>query len=106
LLEQNADLSIISNFLRPADGEKQKDILFKMLESAERTNIKGRTVSINKAEVCGHVDSLAVVVRMYMDEVVRILRQKGCTGLPEVSEGSLVGMISRRDFRRIKKNPS
>ena len=199
MLEQNADLSIISNFLRPAYGEKQKDVLFKMLESAERTNIKGRTVSINKAEVRGHVDSLAVVVRMYMeivnvdvafgifsdpdrrrcmvigrssangfdigavmrslgggghpnagaallksanadavekqikdiimgnqqsaaqisdlmsfpvitvspdtpmDDVARILRQKGCTGLPVASEGALVGMISRRDFRRIKK---
>lgn len=199
LLEQKADLSIISNFLRPAYGEKQKDILFKMLESAERTNIKGRAVSINKVEVRGHVDSLAVVVRMYMeivnvdvafgvfsdsdrqrcmvigrssvngfdvgavmrsmgggghpnagaallksinadaaekqikdiimgdqqasvqisdlmsfpvitvsvdtpmDDVARILRQKGCTGLPVVSEGALVGMISRRDFRRIKK---
>ena len=38
-----------------------------------------------------------------MDDVARILRQKGCTGLPVASEGALVGMISRRDFRRIKK---
>jgi len=199
LLEHKADLNIIRTFLRPAYGEKQKDLLFKMLESAQRTNIKGRTVSINKAEVHGHVDSLAVVVRMYMeivnvdvafgifsdsdrrrcmvigrssangfdvgavmrsmgggghpnagaallksanadaaekqikgiimrdqqaaaqisdlmsfpvitvspdtpmDDVARILRQKGCTGLPVVSEGVLVGMISRRDFRRMKK---
>ena len=199
LLEQKADLSIISNFLRPAYGEKQKDILFKMLETAERTTIKGRTVSFSKIAVQGHIDSLAVVVRMYMeivnvdvafgiftdsdrqrcmvigrsaangfdvgavmrtmgggghpnagaallksvnpdaveqrihdfimgdqqasvqisdlmsfpvitvsvdaamDEVARILRQKGCTGLPVVNEGALVGMISRRDFRRIKK---
>ena len=39
-----------------------------------------------------------------MDEVARILREKGCTGLPVVNNGSLVGMISRRDFRRIKKD--
>ena len=199
LLEQKADLSILRNFLRPAYGEKQKDILFQMLESARRTNIRGHKVSINKIEVRGHVDSLAVVVRMYMeivnvdvafgifsdsqrqqcmvigrsaaegfdvgeimrrlgggghpnagaallksvtadaaekqiqelirgdqqamaqisdlmsfpvltvetdtpmDEVARILRQKGCTGLPVVNDGELVGMISRRDFRRIKK---
>jgi nanoRNase/pAp phosphatase (c-di-AMP/oligoRNAs hydrolase)/CBS domain-containing protein len=200
LLDQKADLSILSNFLRPAYGEKQKDILFKMLESARRTNIKGRKVSINKMEVSGHVDSLAVVVRMYMEivnvdvafgifsdpdrqrcmvigrssaegfdvgtimrslgggghpnagaallrsadvdavelriqelmegdqrtavqisdlmsfpvitasvdtpmnEVARILRQRGCTGLPVADNGELVGMISRRDFRRIKKD--
>ena len=199
LLEQKADLSVISNFLRPAYGEKQKDILFKMLETAERTTIKGRTVSFSKIAVHGHIDSLAVVVRMYMeivnvdvafgifsdsdrqrcmvigrssangfdvgavmrtmgggghpnagaallksanpdgveqrihdvimgdqratlqisdlmsfpvitvtedtpmDEVARILRHKGCTGLPVVNEGALVGMISRRDFRRVKK---
>lgn len=199
LLEQKADLRILRNFLRPAYGEKQKDILFKMLESARRTSIRGHKVSINKIEVRGHVDSLAVVVRMYMeivnvdvafgifsdsrrqqcmvigrsaadgfdiggimrrlgggghpnagaallksvtadaaenqirelirgeqrataqisdlmsfpvltvetdtpmDEVARILRQEGCTGLPVVNDGELVGMISRRDFRRIKK---
>jgi nanoRNase/pAp phosphatase (c-di-AMP/oligoRNAs hydrolase) len=200
LLDQKADLSILSNFLRPAYGEKQKDILFKMLESARRTTIKGRKVSINQMAVSGHVDSLAVVVRMYMEivnvdvafgifsdterqrcmvigrssaegfdvgtimrslgggghpnagaallrsadadtvesriqelmegdqrtaaqisdlmsfpvitasvdtpmnEVARILRQRGCTGLPVVNNGKLVGMISRRDFRRIKKD--
>jgi len=199
LLEHKADLNIISTFLRPAYGEKQKDILFKMLETAGRTKINGHTVSINKIEVSGHVDSLAVVVRMYMeivnvdvtfgifsdserercmvigrssadgidvgaimrsmgggghphagsavlksvnpdavetwiqelimgnqqssvrisdlmsfpvvtvsvdtpmDAVAKILRQKGCTGLPVVDNDTLVGMISRRDFRRIKK---
>ena len=198
LLEQKADLSVIRNFLRPAYGEKQKNILFKMLANAERTSIHGHKVSINKLEVRGHVDSLAVVIRMYMEivnvdlaigifsdserqrcmvigrssvdgfdvgaimrnlgggghphagaallksanadaaekqiqdlirgdqqasaqisdlmsfpvmtvsadtpmaEVARILRQKGCTGLPVVNNGALVGMISRRDFRRVK----
>ena len=200
LLERKADLGIINNFLRPAYGEKQKSVLFKMLENANRTKINGHTVSINKIGVRGHVDSLAVVVRMYrdivnvdvaigiftdterqrcmviarssadgidvgaimrslgggghpnagaalvksvdadtvedriyelikggqrasaqisdlmsfpvftvaddtsMDEVAGILREKGCTGLPVVKNGSLVGMISRRDFRRMKKN--
>ena len=200
LLEHKADLSIINNFLRPAYGEKQKSILFKMLENAPRIRINGHTVSINTVHVRGHVDSLAVVVRMYreivnvdvafgifidaerqrcmviarssvegidvgaimrslgggghpnagaalvnsvdadkvenriyelieggqqasaqisdlmsfpvitvtdgtpMNEVGKILREKGCTGLPVVRNGTLVGMISRRDFRRIKKD--
>ena len=199
LLEHKADLNIISTFLRPAYGEKQKNILFKMLETASRTKINGHSVSINKIEVRGHVDSLAVVVRMYkeivnvdvtfgifsnpdrrrcmvigrssvdgfdvgaimrsmgggghpnagaallksvnadgvealirelimgnqqtsvqisdlmsfpaitvsedtpMTTVAEILREKGCTGLPVVDNNTLVGMISRRDFRRIKK---
>jgi CBS domain-containing protein len=39
-----------------------------------------------------------------MDAVAGILRKKGCTGLPVVNKGGLVGMISRRDFRRVKKD--
>ena len=199
LLDRKADLNIISTFLRPAYGEKQKNILFKMLQTARRIKINGHSVSINKIDVEGYVDSLAVVVRMYMDiinvdvafgifsasdggrcmvigrssvegfdvgaivrsmgggghpsagsallksvnpdavekwikelirgnqqasvqisdlmsfpvitvsentpmeKVARILKEKGCTGLPVVKGKKLVGMISRRDFRKVKK---
>jgi nanoRNase/pAp phosphatase (c-di-AMP/oligoRNAs hydrolase)/CBS domain-containing protein len=200
LLGQKADLKIISTFLRPAYGEKQKNVLFRMLQTAKRLKINGYSVSINKVDVTGHVDSLAVVVRMYMDivnvdaafgifsdpqkgrcmvigrsavenfdvgsitrsmgggghpnagsallksvnpdavekwikelirgnqqasvqisdlmsfpvitvpdhtpmrKVAEILRKKGFTGLPVVSNDRLTGMISRRDFRRIKRD--
>ena len=200
LLEQKADLAIVSTFLRPAYGEKQKTILFEMLQTANRSRIKGHVVSIKKVRIQGHVDSLAVVVRMYLDiinvdaafgiftdeqrghcmviarsnvnslnvgailrrlgggghpnaasavlrevsadaveeqirEIIRgnqkasaqisdimsfpvttisdetpmqsvaeILRKKGFTGLPVVDgNNKLVGIISRRDFRRVKK---
>ena len=199
LLDRKADLNIISTFLRPAYGEKQKNILFKMLQTARRVKINGHSVSINKVDIEGYVDSLAVVVRMYMDiinvdvafgifsasdggrcmvigrssvegfdvgaitrsmgggghpsagsallksvnpdavekwikelirgnqqasvqisdlmsfpvitvaddtpmeKVARILKDKGCTGLPVVKGKKLVGMISRRDFRKVKK---
>jgi CBS domain-containing protein len=200
LLEKKADLGIISTFLRPAYGEKQKSILFQMLQTAKRSRIKGYVISINKVFIQGHVDSLAVVVRMYLEilnvdaafgifadeqrghcmviarshvdsldvgvimrrlgggghpnaasavlkairpdaveerirEIIRgnqqssvqisdlmsfpvvtvsdemsmqsvaeILRKKGFTGLPVVDRnGGLVGIISRRDFRRMKK---
>jgi nanoRNase/pAp phosphatase (c-di-AMP/oligoRNAs hydrolase) len=199
LLENEADLNIMSSFLRPAYGEKQKDVLFRMLQKAQRSHINGYSVSINKIEVKGHVDSLALVVRMYRDivnvdaafgifvlkdrghcmvigrsaaagldvgtimrslgggghpgagsamlknakpeaveqmihaliegnqqasvqihdlmsfpvfsvpqdasmkEVADILRKRGCTGLPVVDGQRLVGMISRRDFAKIKK---
>ncbi len=199
LLENEADLNIMSSFLRPAYGEKQKDVLFRMLQKADRSHINGYSVSINRIDIKGHVDSLALVVRMYRDivnvdaafgifalkdrgqcmvigrsaatgldvgkimrslgggghpgagsamlkdaspgavaqmirsliegnqqasvqihdlmsfpvfsvapettmgEVAQVLRKKGCTGLPVVAEGRLVGMISRRDFAKIKK---
>jgi nanoRNase/pAp phosphatase (c-di-AMP/oligoRNAs hydrolase) len=199
LLEKEADLNIMSSFLRPAYGEKQKDVLFRMLQNAERSRINGYSVSINTIEVDGHVESLALVVRMYRDifnvdaafgifvlkdrgrcvvigrstasgldvgkimgslgggghpgagsamlkkanpeavaETIRtliegnqqasiqihdlmsfpvffvppeasmksvagILRKKGCTGVPVVDEERLVGMISRRDFSKIRK---
>jgi len=199
LLENQADLNIMNSFLRPAYGEKQKNVLFKMLQKAGRTHINGYSVSFNKVDVKGHVDSLALVVRMYRDivnvdaafgifaikerghcmvigrsaasgldvggimrslgggghpgagsamiknadsddvedrirsliegnqqasvqihdlmsfpvftvlpeatmkEVANVLREKGCTGLPVVDGGRLVGMISRRDFSKIKR---
>ena len=38
-----------------------------------------------------------------MKEVALILRQKGCTGLPVLDGDSLMGIISRRDFKKMKK---
>ncbi|MGD9973880.1 MAG: CBS domain-containing protein, partial [Desulfatirhabdiaceae bacterium] len=198
LMSQKADLNILGSFLRPAYGEKQKNILFEMLQAANRTRINGFSISINRLDIQGHVDSLAVVVRMYreimnvdaafgiftdrerqraivigrsnidainmghlmkglgggghpgagsamlksvnseaveamildlvqgnqqgsvrisdlmsfpvvtisadttMDTAAQILREKGCTGLPVMEDGKLVGMISRRDFKKIK----
>ena len=199
LIERKADLSIVNTFLRPAYGEKQKNILFKMLESAHRTKLNGYHLSISRVAIEGHVESLALVVRMYreilnvdaafgiftsnngkrsivigrsnaatldmgsimrglgggghpgagsallksvspdaveelllnlvsgnqtssiqisdimsfpvftvdagtsMEEMAGILRNKGCTGVPVLDNGDLVGVISRRDFRKIRK---
>ena len=200
LLEQKADLNMLNSFLRPAYGEKQKDVLFKMLQQARREKMNGYTVSINTLTLKEHVDSLAIVVRMYreiinvdaafgiflnqksdrcvvigrsnadgidvgtimrtfgggghpgagsvmlnginpeavrsmitelltgnnrssvqisdlmsfpvvtvstettMEEVAAILKEKGCTGIPVMDQENLVGIISRRDFRKIKKD--
>jgi len=200
LLESKADLNVIGTFLRPAYGEKQKTILFQMLQSAKRIKLNGYSIGINKLDIKGHVDSLAIVVNMYreilnvdaafgifvnrdrgrcivigrskvdglnigaimrgmgggghpgagsamlnsldadeaeewikeliqraqqtavqisdlmsfpvvtvpldtsMQEVAFILREKGCTGLPVVDGEKLVGIISRRDFRKVKKD--
>ena len=199
LLERGADLNILSSFLRPAYGPKQKEMLFLMLQSAGRVQVNGISLSINCQQVSGHVGNLAVVVEMYreilnvdaafgvfhdpkrdhcmvigrsaaeelnvgsilrsmgggghpaagsallkavqpaavqdwiveltsgnqqssvrisdlmsfpvtsvpsdtpMSQVAVLLREKGCTGLPVVDDDRLVGMISRRDFQKLRK---
>jgi nanoRNase/pAp phosphatase (c-di-AMP/oligoRNAs hydrolase) len=202
LLDRRADLALVNKFLRPAYGEKQKDVLFEMLKNTNRLKLNGYSVSISRIEIDGHVGNLALVVRMFRDivnvdaafglfvsaekngrqkcmvigrsgndgldvgtlmkslgggghpgagsamlkgvnpeiveqmivdliqgnqqssvqigdlmsfpvfsippetpmaEVAKILRHRGCTGLPVVDDGVLVGIISRRDFKKTRK---
>lgn len=200
LLEKKADLYILSTFLRQAYGKKQKDILFKMIQKADRQELGGFSVSFSKMEIEGQVRNLAMVIQMYreivnvdaafgvfldterdkcmvigrsnvdeinvgllmrsigggghpgagsallkgvnpekiqemltelisgnqyssvmlsdimsypvvtvsddtkIEEVAMLLRDLGCTGMPVVNENEeIVGVISRRDFKKIKK---
>jgi tRNA nucleotidyltransferase (CCA-adding enzyme) len=200
LLENKADLNILSTFLQPAYGEKQRNILFEMIKTAPRIKINHFSVSINAVAIDGHVNNLSLVINMYRDilnvdaafgifihkdndrcivigrsnvddinvgsimrsmgggghpgagstmiksaspdalkdwlmellkgnqqssvmisdlmsypvfsvrsdtpmsEVANLLKEKGCTGLPVVDDEQLVGVISRRDFQKIKKS--
>jgi len=200
LLENKADLNILSTFLQPAYGEKQRNILFEMIKTAPRIKINHLSVSINAVTIEGHVNNLSLVINMYRDilnvdaafgifvhkdndrcivigrsnvddinvgsimrsmgggghpgagsamiksanpdalkdwllellkgnqqssvmvsdlmsypvfsvksdtpmsEVANLLKEKGCTGLPVVDDEHLVGVISRRDFQKIKKS--
>jgi len=38
-----------------------------------------------------------------MKQVALVLRQKGCTGLPVLDGDTLMGIISRRDFKKMRK---
>ncbi|NNF99178.1 MAG: CBS domain-containing protein [Desulfobacteraceae bacterium] len=67
LLERKADLTVVGKFLSPAYGEKQKDILFKILKTGIREKIRGFTVCFGRMEIKGHVQNLALVVSMYKD---------------------------------------
>ena len=67
LLQQGADLSVLNSFLRPAYGEGQRKILTRMLQSAQRKRLGGYQISINKLDISGHVNNLAVVVGMYRE---------------------------------------
>jgi tRNA nucleotidyltransferase (CCA-adding enzyme) len=199
LLERKADLSMVNRFLSPAYGQKQKEVLFELLKSARRKKVNGYRIGLGKLTVQGHVESLALVVSMYMDianvdaafglfetggrgkcmvigrsaveglnigsimrclgggghpaagsamlqdvnpdaveamileliegnqqasvrvsdlmsfpvisvetgtpmsEVAKLLRSNGCTGLPVLDDGKLAGIVSRRDFKRLRK---
>jgi tRNA nucleotidyltransferase (CCA-adding enzyme) len=40
-----------------------------------------------------------------MEEAAMVLRDKGCTGVPVVDKNdSVIGVISRRDFKKIRKS--
>ena len=200
LLDQRGDLSMVKNFLRPAYGPKQKDVLFEMLRKAEREKLNGHTISFSAMEIEGHVPRLSLVVDMYQDilnvdvafgifrdrkkdrclvigrstgetvdmavimrhlgggghpnagsallrktglddtrkwivkllqgshsvsvqisdlmsypvfsvstdmpmrEVGLLLRDRGCTGFPVTDDQKVVGIISRRDFKKIRKD--
>ena len=67
LLQQGADLSVLNSFLRPAYGEGQRKILTRMLQSAQRMRLGGYQIGINKLDISGHVNNLAVVVGMYRE---------------------------------------
>ena len=69
LLDRKADLHILSTFLRQAYGKKQKDILFHMIQKAERTEVSGFTISIAKMEIEGRIQNLAMVLQMYREIV-------------------------------------
>ncbi len=40
---------------------------------------------------------------MKMEQVAQILREKGCTGVPVVEGDKMVGVISRRDFKKVRR---
>jgi tRNA nucleotidyltransferase (CCA-adding enzyme) len=67
LLENEADLAIVGNLLRPVYGQQQKNILFEMLKSEERRRINGHSVSFHTVNINGHVNNLSVVVQMCRD---------------------------------------
>jgi nanoRNase/pAp phosphatase (c-di-AMP/oligoRNAs hydrolase) len=201
LLERRADLTVLNSFLRPAYGEKQKNILFDMMNTTKRRKIRGYKIAFCHVPLDGHVGNLSVVVSMYrdlenvdaafglfqdegknkcivigrsavegldlgkilrnlgggghpgaasalikseylnvdtviemicelidgnqrssvqlsdlmsypvhtvrsdipMEEVAQLLRDKGFTGLPVIEDGQMVGVISRRDFKKMRK---
>ena len=67
LLQQGADLSVLTSFLKPAYGENQRRVLTRMLQSAKKTRLGTYQISFNQVEIDGYVNNLAVVVGMYRE---------------------------------------
>ena len=97
LLEQGADLNILGKFLRPAYGEKQKEVLFEMLKNARREKINGHNISISKLVVEGHVDGLALVVGMYRD-IMNVDAAFGIFCLPKNERCMVIGRSDAEDL--------
>jgi nanoRNase/pAp phosphatase (c-di-AMP/oligoRNAs hydrolase) len=69
LLEHHADLTLANRFLSPAYGQKQKDVLFELLKLNDRRKVNGYRIGMGSVPIEGHVQNLAMVVRMYIDIV-------------------------------------
>jgi len=67
LLDNGADLGVLSSFLRPGYGTAHKDVLFKMLEKASPMTLNNYKISIVQITIDGHIDGLATVVRMFRE---------------------------------------
>lgn len=67
LLENKADLNILTTFIKQAYGQEQKDALFEMLKKSEKINLCGAEVSFPKIEISGHIEGLSVVLNMYKE---------------------------------------
>ena len=81
----------------PSDNpEHIKDSLFSLLKGNQRP-----------AAQIGDIMSFpvhSVSPDTPMTKAAHILREKGCTGLPVVEGDKVIGIISRRDFRKFRKN--
>jgi nanoRNase/pAp phosphatase (c-di-AMP/oligoRNAs hydrolase) len=97
LLERKADLNILNAFLKPAYSERHKAILFQMLQHAKRVKIKGHRISINKVAVEGHVDSLAVIVRMYL-EILNVDAAFGVFAIGQKNRCMVIGRSRTEDL--------
>ncbi len=97
LMENNADLNLLNHILRPAYGQKQKNILFEMLKTAKRSRMNGFRIGFSKIPIDGFVDNLAVVVHMYRE----ILNVDAAFGIFEDTGRNNCVVIGRSDNDRI-----
>jgi tRNA nucleotidyltransferase (CCA-adding enzyme) len=84
-----------SAVLRSVNPDAAEDIL--------RTLIQGNQQASIQISDLMSFPVITIPPNTRMKKVASMLKEKGCTGFPVVEDGRLVGMISRRDFKRVKK---
>ncbi len=84
-----------SAMLKSVNPAAVKDWIFELLKGNQESSIQ--VADIMSSPV------YSVASTTTMAEVAKILKEKGCTGLPVIDNGQLVGVISRRDFKKIRK---
>ena len=97
LLEQKADLNLLGYLLRPAYRQKQKEILFEMLQSGRRSKIDGLFVAFSRLSLDGFVENLAVVVHMYRE----ILNADAAFGLFQDKDRGTCTVIARSNGDKV-----
>jgi nanoRNase/pAp phosphatase (c-di-AMP/oligoRNAs hydrolase) len=73
-----------------------KEWLFELLKGNQQASVL--VSDLMSYPVC------SVTSNTPMEDVADLLKEKGYTGLPVVDDEKLVGVISRRDFKKIKKS--
>jgi tRNA nucleotidyltransferase (CCA-adding enzyme) len=88
----------------PRAGSAQlKAVHADAVEQSIRDSIQGNQRSSVQISDLMSFPVSTVTSQTTMEEVAMRLRHQGITGIPVVDDGRIVGMISRRDFRRVRK---
>ena len=84
-----------SAMLKSVNPLAVKDWIFELLKGNQESSIQVQDIMSSPV--------YSVLSTTTMADVAKRLKEKGCTGLPVIDDGQLVGVISRRDFKKIKK---
>lgn len=85
-----------SSLIKTGDG--------KLIESQLIENLKTRQPSAPKIGDIMSFPVTTVNTKTTMKDLALLLRKKGCTGFPVTDGPKVVGMISRSDFKKVRKN--
>ncbi len=86
-----------SAIVKPADPQSAAEWIIEMIKEGHQSSIQIGDLMSSPV--------FTVAPKIKMKKVALLLREKGCTGIPVVDGEAVVGIISRRDFRKIKKSP-
>lgn len=84
-----------SALLKSVNPRSVKDRIIELMKGNQESSVQVRDIMSSPV--------VQVASDTSMSRVGAILKEKGCTGLPVIDDGMLKGIISRRDFKKLKK---